>query len=129
MDLRVETVADGEAVTAALLGLKAQNPDFTVSVTGGMNRPPYERSEATSKLFDHAKSLGATGLVWARRAEDGTITSSIMKALGEDSVRRLLESSATPPGGLLLIAAGEPDATSKLLGQLLQRGRRHGPVT
>jgi len=59
VDLRVETVADGEALTAAILGLKAQNPDFKITVTGGMNRPPYERTEATSKLFDHAKSLAA----------------------------------------------------------------------
>lgn len=59
VDLRVETVADGEAVTAAILGLKAQNPDFRVAVSGGMNRPPYERTEATSQLFDHAKSLAA----------------------------------------------------------------------
>jgi glutamate carboxypeptidase len=59
VDLRVETVADGEAVTAALIGLKAQGPDFKVTVTGGMNRPPYERTEGTAKLFDHAKSLAA----------------------------------------------------------------------
>jgi glutamate carboxypeptidase len=58
VDLRVETVADGEALTAAILGLEA-SPDFKVTVTGGMNRPPYERTEATSKLFDHARSLAA----------------------------------------------------------------------
>jgi aspartyl-tRNA synthetase len=62
--------------------------------------------------------MGATGLVWARRADDGTVTSSIMKALGEDSVRGVLDVAGVQQGGLLLIAAGEPDATSKLLGQL-----------
>jgi aspartyl-tRNA synthetase len=69
-------------------------------------------------IVDQAKALGATGLVWARRLEDGTITSSVMKALGEASVRQVLDASGTGPGGLLLIAAGEPDATSRLLGQL-----------
>jgi glutamate carboxypeptidase len=59
VDLRVETVADGEALTAAILGLKPHHPDFKVTVTGGMNRPPYERTEGTSRLFDHAKSLAA----------------------------------------------------------------------
>jgi glutamate carboxypeptidase len=59
VDLRVENVADGEALAAAILGLKAQNPDFKITVSGGMNRPPYERTEATSKLFDHARSLAA----------------------------------------------------------------------
>jgi glutamate carboxypeptidase len=57
--LRVETVADGERMTEALLGLKPGSPDFKVTVTGGMNRPPYERSEETSKLFEHAKTLAA----------------------------------------------------------------------
>jgi aspartyl-tRNA synthetase len=77
----------------------------------------YSRSEVDG-IVDQAKALGAKGLIWARRAEDGTITSSIMKALGEDSVRALLDAAGAGPGGLLLIAAGEPDAASKLLGQL-----------
>jgi len=59
VDLRVETVADGEEMTRALLGLRPQSPDFKVTVTGGMNRPPYERSEGTGKLFDHARGLAA----------------------------------------------------------------------
>jgi glutamate carboxypeptidase len=59
VDLRVETVADGEALTAALLALRAGNPDFAVTVTGGMNRPPYERTPETSELFDRARSLAA----------------------------------------------------------------------
>jgi aspartyl-tRNA synthetase len=41
-----------------------------------------------------------------------------MKALGEDAVRTLLDTAGAGPGGLLLIAAGEPDAASRLLGQL-----------
>jgi aspartyl-tRNA synthetase len=77
----------------------------------------YSRSEVDG-IVDQAKAMGATGLVWARRADDGTVTSSIMKALGEESVRGVLDVASVEHGGLLLIAAGEPDATSKLLGQL-----------
>jgi aspartyl-tRNA synthetase len=77
----------------------------------------YSRSEVDG-LVDVAKGMGATGLVWARRGADGTITSSIMKALGEDAVRGVLDLAGVEPGGLLLIAAGEPDSTSKLLGQM-----------
>jgi len=85
---------------------------FVVPKAGG-----YSRSEVDG-IVDQAKTMGATGLVWARRADDGTVTSSIMKALGEDSVRGVLDLAGVQQGGLLLIAAGEPDATSKLLGQL-----------
>ncbi|MGO4571147.1 M20 family metallopeptidase [Microvirga sp. 2TAF3] len=83
IDLRVETVADGEALTAAILGLKAHNPDVRVTVTGGMNRPPYERSEGTAKLFGHAKALAAEigfDLVSSPRAgggSDGNFTAAI----------------------------------------------------
>ena len=90
------------------------------------NAGHYSRSEVDG-LVDQAKSLGATGLIWARRLADGTITSSIMKALGDDAVRQLLDRNGVVAGGLLLVAAGEPDATSKLLGQLrLNIARKDG---
>jgi glutamate carboxypeptidase len=59
VDLRVETVADGEAMAAAVLGLSPHNPDMKLTITGGMNRPPYERSAATGALFDHARAPAA----------------------------------------------------------------------
>jgi glutamate carboxypeptidase len=83
VDLRVETVADGEALTAVILGLKAHHPDMRVSVSGEMNRPPYECSDETAKLFDHAKELAAGigfELVSSPRAgggSDGNFTAAI----------------------------------------------------
>jgi aspartyl-tRNA synthetase len=86
----------------------------------------YSRSEVDG-LVDVAKGMGATGLVWARRGADGAVTSSIMKALGEDAVRGLLDLARVEAGGLLLVAAGEPDSTSKLLGQMrLHVAKRDG---
>jgi aspartyl-tRNA synthetase len=85
---------------------------FVVRNAGG-----YSRSEVDG-LVDQAKALGATGLIWARRLEDGSITSSIMKAMGEDAVRQMLDLTGVANGELLLVAAGAPDPTSKLLGQL-----------
>ena len=81
------------------------------------NAGAYSRSEVDG-IVDQAKALGATGLIWARRLDDGSITSSIMKAMGEDAVRQMLDLTSVANGELLLVAAGEPDATSKLLGQL-----------
>ena len=78
----------------------------------------YSRSEVDG-IVDMAKQqLGATGLVWARRLDDGAVTSSVMKAMGEDAVRQMLGATSTGNGSLIFIAAGEPDSTSKLLGQL-----------
>ena len=80
------------------------------------NTGAYSRSEVDG-IAAQAESLGGR-IVWARRGEDGAITSSVMKALGEDQVRQLLDTTGTANGDLLLVAAGEPDAASKLLGQL-----------
>jgi glutamate carboxypeptidase len=59
VDLRVESASDGEAYTAALLGLAPHDPDVRVTVTGGMNRPPYERTDGVVRLYEHARSLAA----------------------------------------------------------------------
>jgi glutamate carboxypeptidase len=59
VDLRVDSASDGEAFSKALLGLAPHDPDLRIKVTGGMNRPPYERSEATGRLFEHARALAA----------------------------------------------------------------------
>ena len=85
---------------------------FVVKNAGG-----YSRSEVDG-IVDRAKQMGAAGLVWARRAEDGTVTSSVMKALGESEVVSMLDAASVGAGEVLLVAAGEPDATSKLLGQI-----------
>ena len=90
------------------------------------NAAAYSRSEVDG-IVDQAKALGATGLIWARRLDDGSITSSIMKALGDETIRQLLDVAGVSNGGLLLIAAGEADSTSRLLGQLrLNLARKDG---
>jgi aspartyl-tRNA synthetase len=81
------------------------------------NAVGYSRSEVDG-IVDRAKQMGAAGLVWARRLQDGAVTSSVMKALGEVEVMGMLDAACAGPGELLLVAAGEADATSKLLGQI-----------
>ena len=59
IDMRVVTVEDGEEFTARILGLEAIDPDVVIEVTGGMNRPPMERSPEGMALFEHAKKCAA----------------------------------------------------------------------
>jgi glutamate carboxypeptidase len=59
VDLRVETVADGEAFSAAILGLRPHNKDVRVTIEGGMNRPPFEKTEGVARLFEHARMLAS----------------------------------------------------------------------
>ena len=59
VDLRIASAAQGDAIVPAILGLAATQPDFAVSVSGGLNRPPYDRTAEIDRLFAQAKGLAA----------------------------------------------------------------------
>jgi aspartyl-tRNA synthetase len=81
-------------------------------VVPGGNR--YSRSQL-DVLVDQAKAIGFTGLIWVRPGEPPV---SSVKSLGGDTLRPALERAGADGEGLLLMAAGPAEATSKLLGQL-----------
>jgi len=67
-------------------------------------------------LGEHAvKQLGFSGLIWARPGEPPTCST---KAIGESELRAALTRTGASGDDLLLLAAGEGEATSKLLGGL-----------
>jgi len=68
------------------------------------------------ELAEMAKQAGGAGLVWARRTADGVQTSA--KAIGDDGTRAVLDAMRAGSGDLAVLAAGAPDAVSKMLGQL-----------
>jgi glutamate carboxypeptidase len=83
IDLRVNTVVDAEAVTRRLQALKARDPQCTLRLTGGLNRPPMERTEATAALFAHAKELAAAlGFALEEAATGGGSDGNFTSALG-----------------------------------------------
>lgn len=59
IDMRVLTPADGEAFTQRILSLTAHDPDVTLEITGGMNRPPYEMTPESEALFQLAREASA----------------------------------------------------------------------
>ena len=83
IDLRVKTVADAEAVTQRLQALKARDPLCTLRVTGGLNRPPMERTEGTAALIAQAKELAAgLGFALEEAATGGGSDGNFTSALG-----------------------------------------------
>jgi aspartyl-tRNA synthetase len=80
------------------------------------NAASYSRS-AVDGIVNQEKAQGRH-LLWARRLEDGTITSSFPKAVGEETVRQLLDATGTGNGQLAFVVAGKPDTVSQTLGQL-----------
>lgn len=59
VDLRVRDDEAGREMVAKILGLRANDPDVELSVTGGMNRPPFAKSAASHALFRRARALAA----------------------------------------------------------------------
>jgi len=80
------------------------------------NAANYSRS-AVDGIVNQEKAQGRH-LLWARRLDDGTITSSFPKAVGEETVRQLLDATGTTNGQLAFVVAGQPDTVSQTLGQL-----------
>jgi glutamate carboxypeptidase len=95
VDGRIARIADGARIEKKFAGLKAADKRCQVTVSGGINRPPMERTRGTVALYQRARALAselkfqldeaATG-----GASDGNFTSALgiatldgMGAVGE----------------------------------------------
>jgi len=85
-----------------------------LTVTGARGASRRELDD----LVARAVALGATGLVWARLGTGGEVQSSILKAAGEETLRRAITMGKVGEADLLLIVSGDPIKASKLLGHL-----------
>jgi glutamate carboxypeptidase len=59
VDVRVAALADVERVEGALHGLRAHDPRVTLTIEGGFDRPPMERTPAVIALYEEARDLAA----------------------------------------------------------------------
>lgn len=71
--------------------------------------------------------IGATGLVYIKYNEDGTIKSSVDKFYSDEDRQALVERFDAKPGDMILLLAGPADKTRKQLNELrLEMGTRMG---
>ena len=59
VDIRFPTPAIGDEVVARIRALRPVDPDVTLTVEGGINRPGYEKTPAVAALYGHARALAA----------------------------------------------------------------------
>jgi glutamate carboxypeptidase len=59
VDMRVPSITEAEALVPKILNLKSKTEGVSVTVTGQLNRPPYEKGNAGAALYEHAKTLAA----------------------------------------------------------------------
>ena len=86
VDNRLPSMAAAEEMERRITGLKPNDPDIRLEITGGLDRPPYEKSPEIAALFAHAKAL-ARDIGWQLEdlktggCSDGNFTASITPTL------------------------------------------------
>jgi glutamate carboxypeptidase len=71
VDVRVATLAEGARLDAAIRGLSPALPGAKLEITGGLNRPPMERSDAMAALFARAQQIGQSMAVHLEEGSTG----------------------------------------------------------
>ncbi|HWI16174.1 MAG TPA: M20 family metallopeptidase [Vicinamibacterales bacterium] len=83
VDARAVTRADADRVQKAMRGLKAQIAGASLTVTGGFERPPLERTPGVVKLFEQAKAVAAEiGVTLEEGSAGGGSDGNFTAALG-----------------------------------------------
>ena len=83
VDVRVPTLADAERVVAALGSLVPRDSRVRLDVSGGLDRPPMERSEGVVQLYHLARALAADlGRTLEEGATGGGSDGNFTAALG-----------------------------------------------
>jgi aspartyl-tRNA synthetase len=88
----------------------------------------YTRKQL-DELTDFIKrpQIGATGLIYLRHNEDGSLKSSVDKFYNEDELKKWSAALSTQPGDLVLVLAGATDKVRKQMNELrLEMGSRLG---
>ena len=83
VDVRIAKKSDGARIERRFASLKASDKRCTVTIDGGINRPPMERTRGTIKLFAQARTLAAElGFVLDEASTGGASDGNFTSALG-----------------------------------------------
>jgi glutamate carboxypeptidase len=83
VDVRIARKADGPRIARKFAGLKPMDKGCTLTVTGGINRPPMERRPGTVRLYRKARALAAElGFTLDEASTGGASDGNLTSALG-----------------------------------------------
>jgi glutamate carboxypeptidase len=122
VDIRVSTMAEGERMVKTILNLEPQLPGARLEVTGGLNRPPLERTPLIIETFNKVKVIAAgLGLELIEGSTGGASDGNFTGALGVPTLDGL---GAVGNGGHAVdehvIASSLPERTALLAAILTQ---------
>jgi glutamate carboxypeptidase len=83
VDVRIAKISDGPRIERRFATLKAADKRCALAVTGGINRPPMERTRGTARLFAQARTLACeVGFVLDEASTGGASDGNFTSALG-----------------------------------------------
>src|SRR5207244_5342279 len=103
---------EGTAFAPYVSALESDGQVKGIAVTGGASLS----RKALDELQEFAKRYGAGGLAWIKLGDE--ISSSLLKALGEDKVIDLAGVAGAQKGDAVMIVAGKSDIVAASLGAL-----------
>lgn len=122
VDVRVKTLEEAKLLTEKILSIKPFDPRTTVTVSGGINRPPMERNERNLSLFRVAKACGEEmGLEITEAGTGGGSDGNFTSALGIPTLDGLgpVGGEAHAPGEFLFVNS-LPERAALVAGLLLR---------
>lgn len=83
VDIRVTSHAEAERITSSILNRQPHNRDTRLEISGGLNRPPMERTVGTAALYAVAQRVGAEmGITVAESSSGGGSDGNFTSAIG-----------------------------------------------
>jgi glutamate carboxypeptidase len=83
VDLRIARAADAAILESKFAALKPFDPACSIEISGGINRPPMERTEGTVRLLKIAQELGRVmGMTVEESSTGGGSDGNFTSALG-----------------------------------------------
>ena len=83
VDVRIAKTSDAAKVEKLFRGLKCADKRCSIKITGGLNRPPMERSAGTARLYKQARAIAhALGFTLDEAATGGGSDGNFTAALG-----------------------------------------------
>lgn len=83
VDVRIARNADGPRITRRFTALKPTDKRCTLTLTGGIDRPPMERTRGTAALYRQARAFAADlGFMLDEAASGGASDGNLTSAIG-----------------------------------------------
>ncbi len=122
IDVRVTRLDEADRIHKAIYGSTPVMDGIQITVSGGMIRPPMERSEATGKLMEKAKeAAGALGFEIGEASVGGGSDGNFTAALGIPTLDGLGATGAGPHAEYEHIIIDDLVKRSALLAELIVR--------